>query len=145
MTRGMYESIDIDASAEDVYRVAADVETYPEWAQGVRSVEVHETDDTGLPVRASFVIEGIVKEIRYTLTYGHDVPSHMSWEADEGPDVRELTGSYEFAEADGRTTVTYALRVEPSFRVPGFLVRQGEKQIVQAALRGLKKRVETGA
>lgn len=141
----MYERIDIDASAEDVYRVAAEIETYPEWAQGVRSVEVHETDEDGLPVRASFTLEGIVKEINYTLTYTHEVPNSMSWVADQGPDVRELTGAYDFAEADGRTTVTYSLRVEPAFRVPGFLVRQGEKQIVQAALRGLKKRVESGA
>lgn len=145
MTRGMYERIEIDASADDVYRVAADIETYPEWAQGMRAVEVHESDENGLPTRASFTVEGIVKEINYTLTYTHEVPTKMSWVADAGPDVRELTGSYEFAESDGRTTVTYALRVEPAFRVPGFLVRQGEKQIVQAALRGLKKRVETGA
>jgi hypothetical protein len=31
--------------------------------------------------------------------------------------------------------------VEPNFKVPGFLRRQAEKQIVTTALRGLRKRV----
>ncbi len=145
MTRGMYETIEVDASAEDVYAVAQDIETYPEWASGVRTVVVHERDEAGRPIRASFTLEGIVKEIRYTLTYTHTHPTFMSWEADTGGDVEMLTGSYDFKETDGKTVVTYALRVEPTFRVPGFIVRQGEKQIVSAALRGLKKRVESGA
>jgi len=38
--------------------------------------------------------------------------------------------------------VVYALMVEPEFKVPGFLRRQAEKQLISSALRGLKKRVE---
>ena len=142
MTKGMYESIEIAADAATVYDVAADVDAYEEWAQGVKSVEVLERGEDGRPLRASFVIDGFVKEISYTLTYTHDHPGRMSWEADPGPDVKQLSGSYDFAEKDGKTVVTYALRVEPNFPVPGFAMRQGEKQIVGAALRGLKRRVE---
>jgi uncharacterized membrane protein len=142
MTKGMYESIEIDASPEEVYAVAEDVAAYPDWAQGVKSVEILETDADGRVLRASFTISGFVKEISYTLTYTHDHPGRMSWEADPGPDVKQLSGSYDFADKDGKTVVTYALRVEPNFPVPGFAMRQGEKQIVGAALRGLKRRVE---
>lgn len=142
MTKGMYESIEIAAAADEVYAVAADVGAYPDWAQGVKSVEVLERSEDGTPMRASFVIDGFVKEIAYTLVYTHETPSRLAWQAEPGADVKELTGSYEFVEKDGRTTVTYALRVEPNFRVPGFAMRQGEKQIVGAALRGLKRRVE---
>ncbi len=140
----MYESIEIDAPAEAVYTVAADVETYPEWAKGVTSVEVLETDDRGRVLRAAFRISGFVKEIAYTLTYTHDEPNRLSWEADSGGDVRVLTGSYDFSESEDRTIVTYALRVEPNFPVPGFAMRQGERQIIGAALKGLKQRVERG-
>jgi uncharacterized membrane protein len=142
MTKGMYESIEIDASPEEVYAVAEDVAAYPDWAQGVKSVEVLETDDDGRVLRASFTISGFVKEISYTLTYEHDHPGRMSWEADAGPDVKELTGSYDFAPKGDKTVVTYALRVQPNFPVPGFAMRQGEKQIIGAALRGLKRRAE---
>lgn len=142
MTKGMYESIEIAAAADEVYAVAADVDAYPDWAQGVKSVEVLERSDDGTAMRVAFVIDGFVKEIAYTLVYTHEAPNRLAWEAEPGSDVKQLTGSYEFAEKDGRTTVTYALRVEPNFPVPGFAMRQGEKQIVGAALRGLKRRVE---
>ncbi len=35
MTKGMYESIEIDATPDEVYAVAEDVAAYPDWAQGV--------------------------------------------------------------------------------------------------------------
>lgn len=142
MTKGMIESIEIDASADEVYTVAVDIDAYPGWANGVKSVEVHTLDEQDEPATATFTIEGFVKEITYTLTYDTDRPSRISWEAEPGGDVKELTGSYNFVEEGGKTTVTYALRVEPNFRVPGFILRQGQRQIIQTALRGLKKQVE---
>ena len=41
--------------------------------------------------------------------------------------------------------MVYALRIEPSFKVPGFLRRQAEKRIVGPALRGLKNQAEASA
>ena len=52
-----------------------------------------------------------------------------------------LEGSYVFTMVDGTTEVMYALKVETKFKVPGFVRRQAEKQIVTTALRGLRKRV----
>lgn len=142
MAKGMIDSIEIEATAEEVYAVAADVSAYPEWAQGVKSVEVLSLTDEGDPERATFTIEAFVKEIVYTLTYDNDRPLKMAWEADPSGDVKELTGSYAFDESAGKTVVTYALRFNPTVRIPGFMLRQGERQIIQTALRGLKKRVE---
>ncbi|MBT8212237.1 MAG: SRPBCC family protein [Acidimicrobiia bacterium] len=140
---GTVQSIVVDASPEDVEAVAVDLMAYPEWASAVKTVEVHEEDDEGRPARATFVTEAMIKEITYTLVYDHDRESGFSWEAEEGPDIRSMDGSYEFIELeDGTTEVVYALKVDPSFTVPGFLRRQAEKTIVSTALRGLKKRVE---
>ena len=55
--------------------------------------------------------------------------------------LKMLEGSYTFTPVDGATEVVYALTVEPNFKVPGFVRRQAEKQIVTTALRGLRKRV----
>jgi hypothetical protein len=69
----------------------------------------------------------------------------MSWHADESDDLEMLEGSYQFgATEDGATEVVYTLTVEPNFTIPGFIKRQGEKQLVTTALRGLRKRVATG-
>lgn len=143
MAEGTVESIEVSAAPAEVFAVAADLESYHEWATGVKEVEVLEKDKRGRAARARFVVDGMIKEITYVLRYSYDEPNSMSWVAEPGPDLNELEGSYVFNDAgEGRTEVVYGLRVEPSFTIPGFLRRQAEKQLVGTALRGLRKRVE---
>lgn len=142
MAEGTYSTLEIDAAAERLYEVASDVAAYPEWASGVKEVEVLSVNDDGTVDRARFVLEGFVKEIEYTLQYTHDVPNSLSWVAEESSDLKMLEGSYKFsATDDGATEVVYTLAVDPNFTIPGFIKRQAEKQIVSTALRGLRKRV----
>lgn len=143
MPEGTVDSIEIKASAADVFAVAADLASYPEWATGVKEIEVLEKDKEGRAQRARFVIDGMIKEITYILRYSYNEPNEIRWQAEPGDDLKELEGSYEFNEVgEGRTEVVYGLKVEPSFTIPGFLRRQAEKQLVGTALRGLRKRVE---
>ena len=143
MAESTVHSIEIDAPAAACFEVAADVESYPEWASGVKRVDVLERDSEGRPHRAAFVLEGFVKEISYELVYDYDPPHRMSWKADPSPDIAMLEGSYTFTETgDGVTEVVYALSVVPSFVLPGVVRRQAEKQIVTTALRGLRRRVQ---
>lgn len=140
---GTVQRIEVSAPAQAVYEVALDLEAYPEWAAGVRSVEVTGVDDYGRPTTADFVVDGMIKEISYTLEYDFDHDDGFSWKAIPNDDIKALEGKYEFNDLDdGGTEVVYALRVDPAFSVPGFLRRQAEKQIVGTALRGLKKRTE---
>jgi ribosome-associated toxin RatA of RatAB toxin-antitoxin module len=145
MPEGTFSTLEIDASPETLYDVAADVAAYPEWASGVKEVEVLDVDAEGLVDRARFVLEGFVKEITYVLKYTHDRPNTLSWFAEESDDLKMLKGSYQFDETEaGATEVVYSLTVDPKFIVPGFVRRQAEKQIVTTALRGLRKRVAGG-
>ncbi len=142
MAEGTFSTLEIDATPEALYAVAADVAAYTEWASGVKEVEILDLDPDGRVDRARFVLEGFVKEIEYTLQYTHDAPNSLSWEAEESDDLKMLEGSYRFSETEeGGTEVVYSLTVEPKFIIPGFIKRQAEKQIVTTALRGLKKRV----
>ena len=52
--------------------------------------------------------------------------------------VYELTGN-----GDGTTTVVYKLAVDVSIPMIGMIKRKAEKVIVDTALKGLKKRVES--
>lgn len=144
MAEGTFQTLEIDATAEALYDVAADVASYPDWASGIKEVEVLESDSDGRVDRARFVVEGFVKEIEYVLKYTHDRPGMLSWVAEESNDLKMLEGSYQFAPSDGATEVVYSLTVEPKFTIPGFLKRQAERQIVTTALRGLRKRVIDG-
>ena len=143
---GTVQRIEVSIEPQLVYEIALDLEAYPEWAAGVRSVSVDEVDDDQRPVSARFVFDAIIKEVSATMKYDHDHETGFSWSAVPNDDLQELEGRYEFNSLeDGSTEVVYALRVDPAFTVPGFLRRQAEKQIVGTALRGLKKRAEESA
>lgn len=144
MTDRTFSTLEIDATPEDLYDVAADVATYPEWASGVKEVEVLESDEAGRVERARFVLDVGIREIEYVLRYSHDRPNTLSWVSEQSDDLKTMEGSYQFAPVDGATEVVYSLTVEPNFSFPGFLRRQAEKQIVTTALRGLRKRVTGG-
>ena len=137
------DSIHIDAGVEEVFEVAADVGSYPQWNANIKTVEITETDDEGRPTRAWFQVDVRVRVVGYTLVYDYSqAPASFSWELVDG-DVKQLSGSYTFDVADGGTDVTYELTVDPGFPVPGFIRRQAERQIMRGALDDLKKRVES--
>lgn len=145
MAEETFQTLEIDATPEILYDIAADVGSYPEWASAVKEVQILERDAEGRVDRARFVLAAFVKEIEYVLRYTHDRPNMLSWVAEQSDDLKMLEGSYRFTPVDGATEVIYALSVEPNFTIPGFLRRQAEKQIVTTALRGLRKRVHQGA
>ena len=142
MADSVSDSIDIEASAEEIFEVATDLEKYPEWNADIKKVEVKETDDEGRPTKVWMEVDAKVKTVRYTLEYDYsEAPGSFSWKLIDG-DMKALSGSYVFDEFDDVTEVRYETSIDPGFPIPGFLKRQGEKRIVQGALKELKKRVE---
>lgn len=136
------DSIDIKASADDIFAVAIDFDTYPEWNPAIKRVEVKERDESGRPSRVWFEVDARLKTVTYTLAYDYsNAPTSFSWNLVDG-DVKELRGSYTFEDYGGDTETTYEMAIDPGFKVPGILKRQAEKQIVKSALEDLKKRVE---
>ncbi len=144
MAESVKDSIDISATAEEIFDVATDFEQYPEWNPQIKKVKILETDEDGYATEVWFEVDAKVRKVKYTLEYDYSKwPKGYSWKLVEG-DVKKLSGSYRFDEFEDVTDVTYQLSIDPGFSVPGFLKRQGEKQIVKGALEDLKKRVEKG-
>lgn len=143
MADNVSDSIDIEASAEDIFAIATDLEKYPEWNANIKKVEIKESDPEGRPTKVWMQVDAKVKTVAYTLEYDYSAaPESFSWHLLEG-DVKELSGSYTFDEFDDVTEVRYETKVDPGFPIPGILKRQAEKQIVKGALQDLKKRVES--
>jgi len=144
MAESVKDSIDISATAEEIFDVATDFEKYREWNPQIKKVKILETDEDGYATEVWFAVDAKVRKVKYTLEYDYSKwPKGYSWKLVEG-DVKKLSGSYKFDEFEDVTDVTYQLSIDPGFSVPGFLKRQGEKQIVKGALEDLKKRVEKG-
>lgn len=138
-------TIDVDATAEELFDIVVDVDSYPEWLKDVKSVEVLERDADGRPLAATMRVDVTIREVTYTLDYEYDVPTRVAWTSRPGGDVRSIDGSYTFEiNDDGGTTVIYELAIDPGFPVPGFLLKRAAKHITGAALDGLKRRAEAG-
>ena len=59
--------------------------------------------------------------------------------------LKSQVGSYILDESGGATEVTYQLAVDLNIPMLGMFKRKAEKVIIDTALKGLKKRVESGS
>lgn len=134
--------ITVDAPLTRVHEVVIRVEDYPQWADGVRSVEVLARDDEGLPERAKFEIDTPMGRVGYTLAYTHG-DDEVRWHLVEGELLKQLDGMYALT-ADGESTrVRCALDVGVDLPLPGALTRQVASSILERGLEGVKARAES--
>jgi ribosome-associated toxin RatA of RatAB toxin-antitoxin module len=135
-------SIEIDATAEQVMAVIVDFEDYPAWVQGMKKVEIVSTDADGRADQVHFDLDAGVKD-SYTLAYDYVGPDTLRWRLVEGKLMRAMDGTYELSATSTGTHVTYRLAVDLAIPMIGMLRRKAEKVIIDTALKGLKKRVES--
>ena len=140
-------SIVIEASPAAVMAVIANLAAYPEWSDGITSVEVlsrYEEDDR--PADARFTVDsGMIKDT-YELEYDWQGDASVSWTLTKGEMLTALDGSYQLSDnGEGSTSVAYQLAVDVKSPMIGMLKRKAEKVIIDTALKGLKKRVEATA
>ena len=139
-------SIVIAAEPADVMAVIADFDSYPQWAQGVKSAEVVKSGPAGRPEQVHFELDASPIKDSYTLSYDWNGDESVLWTLVEGRMLRAMDGAYELAaRGEGQTEVTYRLAVDVSIPMIGMLRRKAEKVIIDTALKGLKKRVESQA
>ncbi|MER7535267.1 MULTISPECIES: SRPBCC family protein [unclassified Streptomyces] len=139
-------SITIEAAPTDVMSVIADFARYPEWTGEVKEAQVLETDDAGRASKVRLLLDaGAIKD-DHTLAYTWTGSDEVSWTLVKSQMLRSLDGSYLLKPLGGdRTEVTYQLTVDVKIPMLGMIKRKAEKVIIDRALDGLKKRVESGA
>ncbi len=140
-------SIVINAAPATIMDVIADLPSYPEWSDGINEVKVlalYEEDNR--PADAHFsLVSGAIKD-DYELEYDWDGDKKVSWTLTKGDMLTAMDGVYELTDnGDGTTTVNYRLSVDVKIPMIGMIKRKAEKVIVDTALKGLKKRVESGS
>ena len=137
-------SIVIDASPTQVMDVIADFPSYPHWAKGVTTAEVVSELPDGRAEKVFFKLDVSPIKDEYTLAYIWSGDDHVTWTLHQGKMLRALDGAYVLTElGNGTTDVTYRLALDVSIPLIGMLKRKGEKILIDAALKGLKKRVES--
>lgn len=140
------ERMVVEASPERCFAIVSDIERYPEWVGDLKEVDVVERDDEHRPVVVAFRAAAFGRSTSYTLVYDYsNAPHQFAWVQRSGDLTNRLDGFYRFTPAPGgRTEITYQLQVELKVPLPGFIKRRAEGNILHAAVRDLKARVESG-
>lgn len=144
MAEQTHSSIVIGSDIDTIMDVIADVERYPEWIAGLTSVTADEVAEDGRPLAATFhgSLGGVMKGF-YAVAYQWQA-EEVSWHYTAGDAVKDLHGTYACSDlGDGSTEVEYRLEIELAIPIVGMLRRRGEKAVVDSALKGLKRRVES--
>lgn len=135
-------TITINAEPKAVMDVIADFPAYPQWA-GVERTEVLDPGEGGRARRVRLWVDAKIVKDEYVLDYDWDDDRAVTWNLVEGKQQSYQRGTYALRDLGGRTEVTYDLTLEMKAKLPGLVRRTAQSTIMDRALRGLKKRVES--
>ncbi|GED96687.1 SRPBCC family protein [Gordonia crocea] len=129
---------DIAAPPSVVMEVLQDIESLPEWSGPHKSAEIVEEYDDGLPklVKVKVSVGPITDE--QTLTYQW-TDNTCTWDLVEGTQLSKQHGTYTITETDKGSQVEFTLDVDLKVKLPGLIVKQGQKTAVETAKKGLTK------
>ena len=130
----------IEATPDDIMDVLFDLESLPEWSSAHRKVEILERDDHGRPSKSRQVVKivGVTDEqvLAYTV-----LDDGVSWTLVSSKQQRAQYARYTLTPAGDSTRVRFELTVDLLLPLPGFLIKQGAKSLMETATGGLRKRV----
>lgn len=143
-------SVEISATPERCFAIAADLDRVPEWHGAMTSVAVLERDEDGRGTLVESEIDATVARVRVRLRFTYEQPTGLRWTRESG-DLRALDGSWHFQTSDdGLTLATYRLEIGVSRRlavlvrtVRGPLRDRVEALLADRPVQGLKARAET--
>jgi uncharacterized membrane protein len=142
-TDSVRETITIAADLATVYDVVGDFETYPEWLEEFKAVEVLATRDDGWADRVRYTMSTMGLTIHMTLAYTYS-DTRVDWELVEGDMMTRNDGAYDMVDnGDGTTQLTYELAVESSVPLPSMVRKRIARKTVTDSLKAIKARAES--
>jgi ribosome-associated toxin RatA of RatAB toxin-antitoxin module len=130
--RKLYElsqSIEIDSTPEECYKLICDFESYPQWFHYVKKATVLKKDELDIPFKAEFICDIIIKEgiqktgYRLVLDYTYDEINHiLNYKVVDG-DAKDAEGFYQFRKLfSGKTLATFSIKVSLNLLLPSKIV-----------------------
>jgi uncharacterized membrane protein len=134
----------IGGSPQACFNALTAYETFPDWQQSMKTVEVVSRDKQGRGSEVAFQIDAMVRQISYRLQYHYEEPHRITWDY-LGGDIKSVDGEYVFEDnGDGTTLATYQLVLDPGVWMPGPIAKTLREQVMKRSMDDLKTRVEKG-
>ncbi|MET0704201.1 MAG: SRPBCC family protein [Mycobacterium sp.] len=130
----------IEATRDEIMAVLLDLESLTDWSSAHQTVEVLERDDEGRPSRSRQVVKivGITDDQILDHTFYDD---GVGWTLVSSTQQRAQEARYTLTPDGDSTLVRFDLTVDLLAPLPGFLIKQGAKGLLDTATKGLRKRV----
>jgi Polyketide cyclase / dehydrase and lipid transport len=139
-------TVEIEASIDDCFEIAADIEGAPKWQGSMKKAKVLERDAEGRPELVETENDAKVKTVKSLLRFSYDKPHRIEWVQEKG-DTKAVRGWWNLEDLGSEgTRATYALEVDPG-RMLGMLMRgpvEGQVRdfLLGNAAAGLKEEAE---
>jgi uncharacterized membrane protein len=134
----------IDGSPQACFDALTNYDTFPDWQQSIKTVDVVSRDKEGRGSEVAFQIDAIVRQISYRLQYHYEEPHRITWDY-LGGDIKSVDGEYVFEDnGDGTTLATYQLALDAGVWLPGPIANTLREQVMKRSMDELKTRVEAG-
>ncbi|EQC46381.1 polyketide cyclase/dehydrase [Bacteriovorax sp. BSW11_IV] len=129
-----------DVAIDKIYDVIVNYKSYPEFVDGVSSIEVLEQNEAGARVKYSL---NLIKKFSYILKLKHEKPNRVSWTFESGDLFKLNNGSWDLKDnGNGTTEVTYSLEVDVKGFVPGAIVNKLTESSLPAMMKSYNKRAK---
>ena len=130
----------MDSSAEKIYKVLTDYESYPDFMDGVKKVSELSRDGSTAVVEYNL---NIIKKFSYTIDITEVENSSVSWTFKSGDLFNKNIGSWTLKDnGDGTTDVTYKLDVDFKVKMPGMISKRLTSSSLPSMMKSVAKRAK---
>jgi ribosome-associated toxin RatA of RatAB toxin-antitoxin module len=140
-------TVEVEATIDRCFEVAADAEHYPEWHPVIQSVDVLKRDADGRVQTARLVVDASVSTVTVEVAFSYEPPGVVECRRQSG-DLNEMWTRFEFADlGSDRTRLDYSTGLDPgrmlSMMARGPVLEKVRGKLVGDAMAGFKRTAET--
>lgn len=136
MAVSVTNEFDIAAPASVVMEVLMDIDALPDWSGPHKKAQVLSTHDDGTPDEVAATVSAVGfnddQKLKYTWT-----DTSCTWDLVESSLLSQQHGSYTVTEAGDGAHVVFELTIDLKIKVPGMIVKRGQKTAAETAEKGL--------
>ena len=135
---------DIAAPLSVVMEVLMDVESLPEWSGPHKAAQIVSTHDDGTPDEVSMTVNAAGINDDQSVNYSW-TDTTCEWTLIKSTTLSEQQGKYTLTDNGDSTHVEFELLVDLKIKLPGLIVKRGQKVAVDTARKGLTAEAERRA
>ncbi len=135
---------DIAAPLSVVMEVLMDIESLPEWSGPHKAAEIVSTHDDGTPDEVSMTVNAAGINDDQSVNYSW-TDTTCEWTLIKSTTLSEQQGKYTLTDNGNSTHVEFELEVDLKIKLPGLIVKRGQKVAVDTARKGLTAEAERRA